>query len=154
MEKVICESILLTCIPSPLDRREREESVQPGPSKQTPKGARCRDHLETKVEATGEDQRSTLLTAVCSGTVACNCIVCCQKINLSPRNFGRLIRACREGANEPKSSSKFLCNLSDFILDEDTIRLLSKGLTFIPKREWKGKKLSNEKLMILFAKCD
>ena len=89
--------------------------------------------IGAEVEAAGEDQRSTLLTAECSGTVVCNCIVCCQKINLSLRNFGRLIRACREGANEPKSSSKFLCNLSDFTLAEDIIHLVSKELTFILK---------------------
>ena len=59
--------------------------------------------------------------------------MCCKKINLAPANLGRLIRACGAGTNERKTSSRFLCNLSDFTLGEETIRLLSKGLTFIPK---------------------
>ena len=81
----------------------------------------------------GEEAISASPIVICTKCVSCNCPICCKKINLAPANLGRLIKACRVGANKSKTSSKFLCNLSDFTLGEETIRLLSKGLTFIPK---------------------
>ena len=89
-----------------------------------------------QTRATTESSEETIQAspiASCTKCVSCNCPTCCIKINLAPVNLGRLIKACREGTGERKTSSKFLCNLSDFTLGEDTIRLLSKGLTFIPK---------------------
>ena len=112
--------------------------------KTTPKRVRGFNQPE-RVE-TLREETSTPLTMECLCTVMCKCIHCCQNINLSPINLGRLIRACRDGANEPKSSSKFICNLSDFTLDKNTICLLSKGLTFIPKPRMEKKHILRQEV--------
>ena len=75
----------------------------------------------------GKKELQTSPLNLCANSVHCNCSVCCKQINLTPVNLGRLIRACKDGANKSKTSGKFLCNLSDFTLGEETMRLLVKG---------------------------
>ena len=96
--------------------------------------ARCTTlGLKAEARAGEEELQTSSPLNLCTNSVFCNCPLCCRKINLAPLNLGRLIRACKEGAKEYKTSGKFLCNLSDFTLGDETMRLLSKGLTFIPK---------------------
>ena len=86
-----------------------------------------------KTRATKESSEEAIQASpivICTKCASCNCLTCCKKINLAPAYLGRLIRV---GTNERKTSSRFMCNLSDFTLGEETIRLLCKGLTFIPK---------------------
>ena len=97
------------------------------------KKAKAKQKPQTKAHASEEELQTSSPLTSCANSVHCNCPVCCSKINLAPANLGRLIRACKKGTPESKTSGKFLCNLSDFTLGEETIRLLSKGLTFIPK---------------------
>ena len=80
------------------------------------KAKATRKSQKAEARAGEEELQTSSSLNLCANHVFCNCPMCCKRINLAPLNLGRLIRACKEGAKEYKTSGKFLCNLSDFTL--------------------------------------